>query len=108
MGKRFNIIYADPPWQYHTGNGMSGTATNHYHTMNLEEIRSLPVASIADNDCILFLWVTFPCLQVFGAGLLDTLKFGGVSHWNKGTSQTVFQICQTDLRCKNHGTQQEA
>ena len=74
MGKKFNIIYADPPWQYHTGNGMSGTATNHYHTMNLEEIRSLPVASIADNDCILFLWVTFPCLQE-GLSVMESWGF---------------------------------
>lgn len=62
MGKKFNIIYADPPWQYHTGKGMSGTAINHYHTMNLKDIQSLSVKDIADNDCILFLWVTFPCL----------------------------------------------
>ena len=31
--------------------------------MDIEEIRSLPVESIADDDCILFLWVTFPCLM---------------------------------------------
>ena len=54
MGKKFSIIYADPPWQYRTGNGLSGNAKNHYHTMNLKEIRSLPVASIVDDDCILF------------------------------------------------------
>lgn len=31
--------------------------------MTLEDICNLPVKSIAANDCILFLWVTYPILQ---------------------------------------------
>jgi N6-adenosine-specific RNA methylase IME4 len=30
--------------------------------MNKEDIYNLDVAGIADEDCVLFLWVTFPCL----------------------------------------------
>lgn len=30
--------------------------------MNIEDIKALPVADIAEKDCALFLWVTFPCL----------------------------------------------
>lgn len=64
MGKKYNIIYADPPWYYqvYSQKGEGRSAENHYYTMNIEEIRSLPVESIAADDCILFLWVTFPCL----------------------------------------------
>jgi len=61
MGK-YKIIYADPPWRYRS-TGLEGCAENYYQTMSVEEIQSLPVARIADDDCILFLWVTFPCLQ---------------------------------------------
>ena len=64
MGKKYNIIYADPPWQYkvYSKKGEGRSAENHYHTMNIEDIKSLPVERIADDDCILFLWITFPCL----------------------------------------------
>jgi N6-adenosine-specific RNA methylase IME4 len=59
--KKYNIIYADPAWQYwETGNK---NQSNHYKTMTLDEICSLPVKNIADDNCILFLWVTFPILK---------------------------------------------
>lgn len=54
MGKKYKAIYADCPWKYRVYSGKGRTAENHYHTMNIEEIRSLPVADIADDDCILF------------------------------------------------------
>ena len=31
--------------------------------MNMEDIKKLPIAQIADRDAALFLWVTFPLLQ---------------------------------------------
>lgn len=64
MGKKYKVIYADPPWQYkvYSPKGEGRSAETHYHTMNIHDIRSLPVTDIAADDCILFLWVTFPCL----------------------------------------------
>ena len=65
MGKKYKIIYADPPWQYrvYSKTGQGRSAENHYHTMNIKDIMALPVDKIADKDCILFLWITFPCLK---------------------------------------------
>lgn len=65
MGKKYKIIYADPPWQYrvYSKKGQEKSAENHYHTMNIKDIMALPVDKIADKDCILFLWITFPCLK---------------------------------------------
>lgn len=62
MGKKYNIIYADPPWQYkvYSKKGEGRSAENHYHTMNIEDIRSLPVERIADDDCILFCGLLSP------------------------------------------------
>ena len=37
-------------------------AENHYPTMCMEDIKRLPVRELADKDCALFLWVTFPML----------------------------------------------
>ena len=65
MGKKYKIIYADPPWQYrvYSKKGQGRSAENHYHTMNIKDIMALPVDKMADKDCILFLWITFPCLK---------------------------------------------
>jgi len=65
VGKKYKIIYADPPWQYrvYSKKGQGRSAENHYHTMNIKDIMALPVDKIADKDCILFLWITFPCLK---------------------------------------------
>lgn len=64
MGK-YQVIYADPPWVYRVwskkGNGRS--AESHYPTMSIEEIADLPVKELADENCALFLWVTFPLLR---------------------------------------------
>lgn len=59
--KKYQIIYADPPWQYND-KGCEGSAENHYQTMNLEDIKKLPVKDISGTDCTLFLWVTYPLL----------------------------------------------
>ena len=64
--KKYTIIYADPPWAYkvwsNKGNGRS--AESHYNTMNIEEIINMKdtIQKISDENCVLFLWVTFPCL----------------------------------------------
>lgn len=59
--KKFNIIYADPPWQYWEGGEKNQSL--HYKTMDIAEIAALPVKEIADENCILFMWVTFPILH---------------------------------------------
>ncbi len=63
--KKYNIIYADPPWSYKTYSekGKTRSAEKHYPTMSIEDIKSLPVSEIADKDCVLFMWTTFPCLK---------------------------------------------
>ena len=63
--QKYSVIYADPPWQYrvYSDKGKSRSAENHYPTMSIEDIRTLPVSELADKDCALFLWVTFPTLR---------------------------------------------
>ena len=31
--------------------------------MTIEEIQALPVSELADKDCALFMWITFPLLK---------------------------------------------
>lgn len=59
--KKYNIIYADPPWSYND-RSCSGNALKHYQTMRDEDIYNLNISDIADKDCVLFLWATYPKL----------------------------------------------
>ena len=66
--KKYNVIYADPPWKYgdvHTWYKMGGGVAKHYKTMNLEELNAMSdkIQKIAAADCLLFMWVTFPNLK---------------------------------------------
>lgn len=46
--KKYQIIYADPPWSYPGGlKNARGIARQHYETMNTEDICNLPVAEVA-------------------------------------------------------------
>lgn len=67
---RYEIIYADPPWDYKgqlqhagPGSGDSGGAIRHYSTVRLPDLMQLDVASIAAEDSLLFLWATSPHLD---------------------------------------------
>lgn len=65
--KRYNIVYADPPWHYkkgvHDGVYQDGdrdirSVRQHYSTMSKDDLENLPINQISDKDCILFMWVT--------------------------------------------------
>jgi N6-adenosine-specific RNA methylase IME4 len=72
LGK-FAVLYADPPWQYEYPpmGGSNRSIENHYPTMLLEEICALPVADIAHENSVLFMWATNPklyeCMKVLDA-----------------------------------------
>ena len=65
--KKYNIIYADPPWDYGNTKNLDGEfwgmADKHYDVMKFKDICNLPVQNIAADDCYLFLWVTSPFLE---------------------------------------------
>jgi N6-adenosine-specific RNA methylase IME4 len=62
--KHYRVIYADPPWTFSTysrkGKGRSAEA--YYDCLPLPEIKALPVADWAADDCVLLLWATDPLL----------------------------------------------
>jgi N6-adenosine-specific RNA methylase IME4 len=70
---RYPIIYADPPWKYENPpiGASNRSIENHYPTMTLEEICALPVAQLAADHALLYLWATAPklaeCMQVVEA-----------------------------------------
>lgn len=68
--QRYEIIYADPPWDYKgqlqhagPGSGDTGGAERHFPTVTLRDLMELPVSDIAADDSLLFLWATSPHLD---------------------------------------------
>lgn len=108
IDKKYNIIYADPPWQYkvYSKKGLGRSAESHYPTMSLEDIKALPVGNLAEKDCTLFMWTTMPllfdCFSVLSSWGFqyktvafvwiklnkksDTL-FWGMGHWTRANAE---------------------
>ena len=65
--KRYSIILADPPWKYNSRANhktrFRGGACGHYDLMSMEDIKALPIPEISAENCVLFLWCTFPYLD---------------------------------------------
>ncbi len=83
----YGLIMADPPWHFvlRSEAGEEKSPQAQYDTMSLAEIAALPVADLATEDCVLWLWGT-------QAGLDDQMqilmgwgfKFCSAGGWDKG------------------------
>lgn len=98
MKGKYKTIVVDPPWKY----GSWGKASNRgsragtfrediniskplpYPSLSVEDIKALPIASLSDDDCECYLWVTSKYLPVG----FEILKAWG------------FKYCQTLVWCK--------
>lgn len=75
--RKYQVIYADPPWDYggkmqydktciksenigFEKNVFISSASFKYPTVKLKDLKKLNVPSIADDNCILFMWTTGP------------------------------------------------
>lgn len=78
--KKYSIIYADPPWDYHGKMQFDKSSTDKKHfdprrkifissasfkypTVKLKDLENLNVPSITASDALLFLWTTGPQLE---------------------------------------------
>ena len=76
-GKKYNTIYADPPWRFQNRTGK--VAPEHkrlkrYETMTLDDIKALPVSEIALEKAHLYLWVPNAMLPD-GLAVMDAWGF---------------------------------
>jgi site-specific DNA-methyltransferase (adenine-specific) len=86
--KKYQIIYADPPWSYNDKMKGHMGAEEQYKTQDIKWIKNLKVDSIADKNCVLFLWVVSPMLPEG----IEAMKAWGFKYktvafcWNKVNS----------------------
>jgi N6-adenosine-specific RNA methylase IME4 len=86
-GKRYEVIYADPPWSYDnkkTGGTMGSGASAKYELMTNEDIMNMPIHDIIEKNAVLFLWVTVPLLPE-GMAVLTSwgFKYKTMITWRK-------------------------
>lgn len=82
--KKYQIIYIDPPWRYEFSRSTSREIENQYPTMDIEEIKKLPIGELAEDDSVIFLWATSPKLEE-AIGVIKAYGFKYVTSaiWDK-------------------------
>ena len=79
---KFKIIYADPPWTFKTWSSKGKAKSPKYDVMTIEDIKNLPIKKIVSDDCVLFIWVTYPLLKEG----LETIESWGFEYKTCGFS----------------------
>jgi N6-adenosine-specific RNA methylase IME4 len=117
--KKYNVIVADPEWRFEPWSretGMDRAADNHYPTSVLDVIKSRDVASIAADDCVLFLWATVPMLP-HAIGVMGSWGFSyrshyiwakdkiGLGYWNRNKHELLLIGTRGNIPAPAPGTQ---
>lgn len=105
----FKTILADPPWSYKSKGSPclpeklpeTCLVEYYYPTMNLQDIKDLPVSTLAAKDSVLFMWATVPMLPE----ALDVMKSWGWKYktmltWHKTNRDCMgywFRVCTEHL-----------
>lgn len=79
-GKKYQVVYADPPWSYRDNGQIEGKPT--YPTMTLDDLKRLPVRGMCAPTSVLFMWATNPLLPQ----ALEVIKAWGFEY------KTVFKV----------------
>jgi N6-adenosine-specific RNA methylase IME4 len=119
---KFGVVVADPEWNdevWSEESGMDRHAANHYPTSAADIIKSRPVADIAADDSVLFLWATNHHLRV----ALDVMEAWGFAYksnycwgkdrislgrWQRGKHELLLIGTRGNPPCPAPGTQFES
>lgn len=120
--KKYEIIYADPPWDYNNKlqfdnsakakynprwnkNIFTSAAKFKYPTLKLHQLKQLNISSISSTNCLLFLWSTNPHLaQAIELGMSWGFEYKTIAFvWNKmmhNPGQYTLSYCEVCLLFK--------
>jgi N6-adenosine-specific RNA methylase IME4 len=129
---KFAAIYADPPWLFQSWAPEVAGRKVPYATMSLEQIKALPVPSIAAEDCVLFMWICWPHLTHAMATITawgfeyktcafswikadasqmelfrdDIDPFMGMGYWSRGNSEVCLLATRGNPKRQDAGVRQ--
>jgi N6-adenosine-specific RNA methylase IME4 len=65
--RKYDIIYMDPPWNYgivmKPNDGRPVGDPNDYPKMSISDLKEMDIKSLANKDCLIYMWVTNAFLQ---------------------------------------------
>ena len=101
--KKYNIIYADPPWTYDnksvkfTADSQNIAAAEEYSLMTLEDLKAMPIKKITEPNAVLFMWVVNPLLQE-GMDLMKAwgFKYKTMLTWKKNSGTGYWFLGNTE------------
>jgi N6-adenosine-specific RNA methylase IME4 len=116
---KFATIIIDPPWDWgdEGDQDQMGRARPDYATMSKEQLMALPVGTLADDDCHLYMWITnrslpkgFDLIQAWGFRYITAItwakpSFGMGNYFRGQTEQILFAVKGSQpLKRKDVGT----
>ena len=100
--RRWPLILVDPPWDFevYARDRQVSHPAYHYPVMSVAEICALPVAGLAADHCVLFLWVTVPVLErafevlsawsfAYASGGVWDKEVAGMGYWFRGQHELL-------------------
>jgi len=116
---KFATIVIDPPWDWgdEGDQDQMGRARPDYATMSKEQLMALPVGTLADEDCHLYMWITnrslpkgFDLIEAWGFRYITAItwakpSFGMGNYFRGQTEQILFAVKGSQpLKRKDVGT----
>lgn len=116
---KFATIVIDPPWDWgdEGDQDQMGRSRPDYATMSKEQLMALPVGTLADDDCHLYMWITnrslpkgFDLIQAWGFRYITAItwakpSFGMGNYFRGQTEQILFAVKGSQpLKRKDVGT----
>jgi N6-adenosine-specific RNA methylase IME4 len=88
---KYRTILIDPPWDIKFDLPWGQGKKKQYDTMSIDEIKALPISTLAADECDLFCWTT----QTYLPQTFDILKAWGFKYhitltWDKGSGLAMF------------------
>ena len=84
MNRKYDIIYADPPWRYEYPpmGATNRSIENHYPTMSIDELKQMVIPM--QSNAVMFMWASAPKLKES----IELLEFWGFTYrtcivWDK-------------------------
>ena len=120
--KKYGVILADPEWRFAVRSretGLDRAADNHYPTSETAAIAAREVATIAADDCVLFLWGTVPMLSdalavmiAWGFAYKSNFVWAkdriGTGYWNRNRHEHLLVGTRGTVPAPAPGTQWES
>jgi N6-adenosine-specific RNA methylase IME4 len=118
-GAKFSTIVMDPPWDWgdEGDNDQLGRSRPDYATMSFDQLSALPVNSLSDADCHLYMWITnrslpkgFRLMEAWGFRYITALtwvkpSFGMGNYFRGQTEHILFGVKGSQqLKRKDVGT----